>query len=417
MNGYARPRNNDTMLTLSQFISSRLSLPLLVGAAACGCSAATLTEETASGAPEAGLEPDPSRPGADASHDAAAEARPDAAPDARPDSPPAPPSAWTAETRSRELLTRTIASVDGLIADPVVARRLMILLSGRKGVALPWTAGAFGALLQWNGASQPFFGQPGSEGGFAASGDFYGSLGVIDAAQPVHVGVLSKSVWSWKEIVRGFGSWPAESVHIMPGLPVRVFLKTSTDLFEISDAELSPPRFALGTVQSIALSPDRTTYLGLKAGTLRRCLIVSGACTDVATSGLGAGETMVDVWFDAHVANRVFVSTREPAPSSTKHTYFASSSTAPVAFTELRLPARAKTPRPLTVPGKPNVFVVETHPTNDVAQGITVTRDFGAAWSAIPLPPTEIIDVSGVAVDAGGTLFLVRNRTLFSHPL
>jgi len=409
MNGSPPPRIHGAMMTLSRLFFSRLSLPLLVGAAACGTSAATLTEEAGSGALEAGVEPDAPRPGVDASHDAA--------PEARPDAPPLPRSEWTAEPGSRELSTRTTASADGLIADPIVPRRLMIQLSGRTGVALPWTAGVFGALLQWNGAGQLRFGQPGSEGGFAANGDFYGFLGIVDAAQPVQVGVRTKSVWSWKEILPGFGSWPARSVHVMPGLPVRVFVKTSADLIEISGAELTPPRFPLGAVQEIALSPDRTTYLGLSSGTLRSCLIVSGACNDVTTSGLGAGETIGDVWFDPYVANRVLVSTREPAPSSTRHTYFASSYASPVAFTELRLPARAKTPRPLTVPGKPNIFVVETHPTSDVAQAIAVTRDFGAAWSALPLPPTEIIDVSGVAVDAAGTLFLVRNRTLFSQPL
>lgn len=224
---------------------------------------------------------------------------------------------------------------------------------------------------------------------------------------------MSATSAAWKEVMPpGFGSWPPRSVHVMPGTPVRVFVRTDSDLLEVSSPEAFAPIFPLGPVAEIALSPDRTTYLGVSSSNLRSCVLTTGVCTDITTTGLGAGEILSAVWFDPYDAARILVNTTD---GLARHTYY--STNGGTAFTVLPCPTNSLTVRPLTVPGNPGTFVVTTTATNSTPQTIQVTKNAGATWTALKFPTTTMTDVSGLAVDAAGALFLLREGTLFSRSL
>lgn len=292
----------------------------------------------------------------------------------------------------------------------------MIYLAGQTNLALPWESGTFGPRLAWTGADTPVFQAGGNGGGFAADSSFYDFIAYHTGRVPVQLGVKGTTGWTWKEIPPpGFGSWPPRSIHVMPGTPVRVFARTDSSLLEITAGGVFPPSFPLGDVGGVALSSDRTTYLGVSSNTLRRCTLTTGSCTDVATSGFAGGDTLGEVWFDPFDGNRILVNARGPAPNETRH--FDTSTNGGTTFTAVPLPADTQTRRPLTVAGKPGTFVIETTPKDNTAQTIQVTKDFGATWTVLAFPPTKITDISGLATDAGGTLFLVRDGTLFSQAL
>jgi hypothetical protein len=324
----------------------------------------------------------------------------------------APPSAWTAETPPQGITLATGASVAWILADPVVPRRLMLKLSSTTNVAVSWEAGAFGPILPWLANYLPLIPEA-SGGGFAADGSFYGFLAAAPDVTKSQLAVKDATGWSWKLAAPGPQVTAPRSVHVMPGAPVRVFVRGDSSLIEVSSSDVFPPTFPLGAVGEPALAADRTTYLGVTSNTLQRCALATGTCTAVGSTGFGAGDTLSGVAFDPFDGNRILVrassNTQPPLPR------FYYSTNGGLAFSSLPLPSAAGQPQ--TVPGKPGTFVVSTFAVGSASETIQLTRDFGETWTTIPFPPTKITDLSGLTVDAAGTLYLVREGTLFSMKL
>lgn len=380
-----------------------LLLPLLV--AACG-SASVADEQAPAARPE---EPTPT-PGGEA-RDASADTSGERAPS------PTTPGAWTMESPQNEVLKNVGISVRGIVADPATPRRLMFTLyaggppGGGAQLAAPWHDGVFGSVLVWAPGTDAIFSASGNGGGFAANGDFYDFIAGHDGRVATEIGVLSGPKWSWRQVAAtSEGSWPPSRVHVMPGLPVRVFLQAGRDLLEITTPNVVQTR--LGDVSSIVFDDDRTTYVGRGPSGFVRCTLATHSCAPIAAAGIGAGESVEAFERDLHHA-RWIVRTSE---GQGQHRHFYTSTDGAASFHEVPVTAIVY-PSLLTVPGQPSTFVTRTMPTSGTSERIVVTRDAGKTWTDIPPPSTSITDVSGLAVDAGGTLFLVRAHALWGWKL
>lgn len=354
--------------------------------------------------------------------DGGREAGPDASKkDSGPSTPPKPTGAWTMESASNEVLIKSGTSVTGIDADPLTPRRLVLKLQGAAGIpgggkqlALPWTSGTFGTVLQWSAGGDAQFVHNGNGGGFAPNGDYYEFIAFHNGRVPVQVGVRSGTAWSWREVQAPFfGSWPPRAIRIMPGASPRVFLQTDGELIEISSKEMMPPVTKLGGGSgTMVFEADGTTYLRLGSDGFRRCTLATATCTLIASTGIGANETLSDFEGDMY-HTRILVGVYDNAASTFR--YYTSVDGA-ATLQPLGLPSPTRT-RILTVPGQPGTLVTNVPPTNVNPGGIMVTRDNGQTWTNIAPPQTNITDISGLAVDAAGTLFLVRSGTLFSQKL
>lgn len=341
--------------------------------------------------------------------------------DSGPSTPPKPTGAWTMESAANEVLIKGGTSVTGIDADPLTPRRLVLKLQGAAGVpgggkqlALPWSSGTFGTVLQWSAGGDAQFVHNGNGGGFAPNGDYYEFIAFHSGRVPVQVGVRTGTAWSWKEVQAPFfGSWPPRAIRIMPGATPRVFLQTDGELLEISTTDFMPPVTKLGGGSgTMVFEADGTTYLRLGVEGFVRCTLATAACAPIVSTGIGANETLSGVEGDLYHA-RILVGAYDAATSTFR--YYTSSDGA-ATFQPLGIPSPTRT-RMLSVPGQPGTFVTVVPPTNASPGGIEITRDSGQTWNDIAPPPTNITDISGLAVDAAGTLFLVRSGTLFSQKL
>ena len=322
---------------------------------------------------------------------------------------------WTQETSDEGVLLLTSTSVTKMLADSTTPRRLLLRLEteGNEGTPLDvtWKDGSFGQIMPSpgpNGAALIF--ARGGTSSFGADGNIYEVFDFPSAGRvAVELQQRSDSTMSWIDVAPGMYNWPPRDVLVMPGSPTRVFLQTDEELVEATAA--TPTSFPTGYFQSISLSPDRTTYLAVSGSAgLEKCTLATGSCAPVATTGIAEGDVPSQVWIDPVDASRVFLTT-----SNATALHFYAATDGGTAFTAVSLPAGSIWGTPQFAPSAPSKIAVQMAPTESSPGGLSVTTDLGVNWTDVPLPETDITDISGFAFDAAGTLFLVRNGTLYSR--
>jgi hypothetical protein len=322
---------------------------------------------------------------------------------------------WTAETSDQGVLLETSTGVSKVLADPTTPRRLVLRLQSGADEGMPlditWNGGSFGQEMTSPGPSGAalVFARGGTSS-FGADGNIYEVFDFPSAGRvPVELEQRSDSKLSWLTVSPQEYSWPPRDVLVMPGSPTRVFVQTDAELVEATAA--TPTSFPTGYFQSISLSPDRMTYLAVsQTDGLEKCTLTTGSCAPVSATGVASGDVPSRVWIDPVDASRVFLATTN---AGALRFYVATDGGS--AFTAVPLPSGAIYDTPQFSPATPSTIAVQMQATESSAGGVSVSTDSGAHWTDVPLPQTPITDISGFAFDAAGTLFLVRNGTLFSR--
>lgn len=322
---------------------------------------------------------------------------------------------WTAESGDEAILLATGTSVTALLADPSTPRSLLLRMqTAGEGegatIDMTWTDGVLGQAMPSPGpAGAALIFARGGTSSFGADGNVYEVIDFPSAGRvAVQLEQRSASTLNWITVAPELYSWPPRDVLVMPGAPTRVFLQTDAELVEATAT--TPTSFPTGYFGSISLSPDRTTYLAVSNAGLEKCTLATGSCAAVTTTGIADGDAPSQVWIDPVDGSRVFLST-----SNGTALHFYTATDGGTAFTAVPLPSSPTWGAPIFAPSVPSTLAVQLAATESSPGGISVTTDSGAHWKDIAPPDTPITDVSGLAFDAAGALFLVRNGTLYSR--